>query len=1358
MLRFRYISLFVFSVFITCCFTQSVLAQGGAGGQLDTTIYKSNIKGPLEFKGRVKELSKQLKGAIITLYESKDGSHDNLTEVYRTVTPGSGLFEFKLEINKFFVLAVEKGGYTTKKVDFDTDVSLAREQHTSVAKFEFEVDMVKDLDGLAFTGAVAHVFYQIKSNDFNYQLDYSKDDLDNAELELREKERQRKEAELAYQKKKALEEAAKLLLDKDNATAQQIIEAAILVGDGDKNKTVKGFLDVFSEVDTLRNRKSLAMYDRLLEERSRIKTDGGKINFQAIFDSAQTIETEVEKESEAQRQKLVSELRSEKEEVARKAKEAMVLEQKAAEAIAKERLAKANAEEEARKSKKKQDKHDEVYYAIFNADGNSETAIQNLIKTYPKGDPYREQKAKAIFAEYENSRLKGTTLSKMDFADLFNAADVAEQKAIQEELAKDRAKGSSALDAFKQKVEEQKKKEQEEIARKIEEGLKDASVDRASQLEVFKNALPKNDSYKDEKAAAMYDEYLQQKKIVAQIEAELKSAPQNPESQKKVFYNALPEGTPDREGTAQRMYDNYTASKQAQGGTGTVSMDFGSLFGAANAAGEAAQLEAKEENAIEKQKAQEALEAQRNEVRQEKAELAEKAKEQVKEVHRQGLAEAKNKKERELASAIEKGEGDRDKTVIAIQKTLIETGDKELDRNKAEAIYDAYLQESSAIKQSGNLGTKVNFAALFNAAEKAELESLERKFEAKQAKQAEELAIYEKKRTETAITTAKTEQIKAEKDVELAAIAYEEVLHKTEVQRQERLAGEKKREEDQAKQLAMEDAKRDMREKERAGIEVAQLEKDRVERLELEQKEAAEIASAEADKKRKEEELAANQEKERLAIASKEREKVEAEQRKLELVAENKRKADALAAQKAADNARLAEEKALADAENKRKADELAAAKAEVEARKAEEKTLADAENKRKADELAAAKAEEEARKAEEKALADAENKRKEEEIAAAKAAEEQRKLEEQQLADIAKKDAEEAEKSRKANYDALVSEGDKAIAKNDFRSGWKNYKDALALYPDDKDASKKFKEANVEVERIEKEQADQLALDTKYTNLMNEAEQELDENNFDAAKIKFSKASELKPKEQEPKQKLRNIDRTLEQIAADKKREQDDERKYILLLQDGNKALAANNLEEAKSLFEQASSLKPDESEPSSKLSEIAAIEEQTVLAAAEDQRRKDEAKKEFDRKAEDARNRKQAEDELLAKEKDARLKALEGINDFKEDQSKTEEELAVARKVKYDEIQKELEGIDLNESERKAAFLSALAKIYPEGLTKETVDGKNFVLLRHVINTNNVVTIYEKKTWDWGGVFYFKDADIAITEAIYELEIGKY
>ena len=1282
-------------------FSDTTHAQVQVGiATADSIENDSKIKGPLEFRGFVKELSKKLKGAIVILEESPDGSGENLTEVYRTVSPGSGMFEFKLEINKFYVLTVEKGGYTTKKVDFDTDVTLARPQHTKVPKFEFEVDMVKDLDGLPFVGAVAHVFYQIKTNTFNYQLDYTKEELEDEERERLEKERKQREAELAYQKKQALEEAAKLLLDKENATAQQLIEAAITVGDGNKEKTVKGFLEVFSEVDTLRDRKGSAMYDQLLEERKKVTAEGGKIDFKAIFDAAKVVETTVEAKAEEERQQKVSELRKEKEAAAQKAKEAMILEQKAAEEIAKERLASAVASEELRKKKEEKEKRDEVYYAIFDANGSSETAINNLVKTYPKGDSYREEKAKAIYAEYEKIRLTGTTLSNMNFGDLFDAADVAEQKAIQKEIADGRAKGSSALEAFKKKVEEQKKNEQEETTRKIEKGLKDAPQDRASQIAVFENSLPKNDPYKKVKAEAMYDQYVEQQKVIQTIESALKVAPKDAKTQQAVFYNALPESTPDREGTAKRMYENYVASKQAQGGTGTVSMDFGSMFLVADQATEAAKLEAKEKNALEKQQAQDQLEARRDQIRLEKHQLAVQAEKQVEDVHRSGMVKAKTKKEKDLASAIEKGGGDRDKTIEEIMKALPETGDKELDRNKAEAVYDAYLKESYAIKQSGNIGAKVDYVSLFNAAEKAELESLERQFEQKEAERAEELALYEERRTEKAISIAKTEQIRAQKEKERAEIEYEETLHKTEAMRQERLAKEQKEQEQLARSLAMEQEKRRVLEKEREEGELAQVEKEKLERLEKEMKDAEALAKAEADLKIKEQAEAEKLAQEQLAAADKIRKAEEEERQKRVKEQENEAK-------------RLALEKE----------------RLEVAATKAEQKALADAENKRKADALAAQKAEQERIKAEE-----------------------------ERLAELARNKAEQEERTRQANYDRLVSEGDLAVTKKDYRTAYKNYLDAKALYPDNKDIVKKYTEAESEVKDLEKAEAEQLAIETRYNTLMQEAEQELTENNYDAAKNKFAKASELKPKEREPKQKIKFIDDTLAQIQQDKKLEAENERKYILLMQDGAKAIEANNLAEAKSLYQQASRMKPDESEPLARLDEIKGLEEQVAVAEEAEKKRRDVAQQEFDKKQKEEALRKQKELDRLATEAANRAKAQEEVDAQKNLVAKTEEELEQERIATYEKLQEELKKIDLNDDERRAAFLSQLAQIYPEGLTEESIDGKNFVLHRHVIKVSNVVTIYEKKTWDWGGIFYFKDTDIAITEAIYELEIGKY
>ncbi len=53
---------------------------------------KSNIAGPLEFKGTVEELTKAIKGAIVTVYEDADGSREQMKEIKKIVTPGNGEF------------------------------------------------------------------------------------------------------------------------------------------------------------------------------------------------------------------------------------------------------------------------------------------------------------------------------------------------------------------------------------------------------------------------------------------------------------------------------------------------------------------------------------------------------------------------------------------------------------------------------------------------------------------------------------------------------------------------------------------------------------------------------------------------------------------------------------------------------------------------------------------------------------------------------------------------------------------------------------------------------------------------------------------------------------------------------------------------------------------------------------------------------------------------------------------------------------------------------------------------------------------------------------------------------------------
>ncbi|MCF8463848.1 MAG: hypothetical protein K9G41_03345, partial [Flavobacteriales bacterium] len=522
-----------------------------------------------------------------------------------------------------------------------------------------------------------------------------------------------------------------------------------------------------------------------------------------------------------------------------------------------------------------------------------------------------------------------------------------------------------------------------------------------------------------------------------------------------------------------------------------------------------------------------------------------------------------------------------------------------------------------------------------------------------------------------------------------------------------------------------------------------------MEKARIAAEEAARLAEA-AKIKEEEKRLLAEEKSKRdseLAIAKQAEElrKLEAQKAK----DEEKRLADELKAKEAAELAAAKEEEANRKADIDRlAAEQKAKQQAELAAQKvAEEKALA--EKKRLADE---AKAEEEARKvAEAKAQADkerveAEEKaRKEAELAAAKAAEEERKVEEKRQAELAKQRAEQDEKQRLANYESLVIKGDGAYSNKEYELAMKNYQDAKQLYPDSKDLMKKMGDTEVQIDRLEKEQADRLALDQKFNGLLEEGESALSEENYNEALRKFEEASALKPNEQAPKQKIKDANSALAQLALAEKEKQANERKFVLLMQEGNSAFSSNDLVTARSKYEEANSLKPQDDQPKSKLLEITNKEQELALADMEKRKKEEEAKKKFEEQL-------RLDEEKKAKELQARIDAINQAT------STTSTNADEARIEKYERLKETIEKLDMKAEEQRKAFLSELAKIYPQGMTKEQVDGKNFVLLRYVINENNVVTIYEKKTWDWGGVFYFKDSDIAITEAIYKLEIGKY
>ena len=71
-----------------------------------------------------------------------------------------------------------------------------------------------------------------------------------------------------------------------------------------------------------------------------------------------------------------------------------------------------------------------------------------------------------------------------------------------------------------------------------------------------------------------------------------------------------------------------------------------------------------------------------------------------------------------------------------------------------------------------------------------------------------------------------------------------------------------------------------------------------------------------------------------------------------------------------------------------------------------------------------------------------------------------------------------------------------------------------------------------------------------------------------------------------------------------------------------------------------------------------------------------------------------------------------------------------------------------------RALRSLSDVARKYPEGVYNDVVFESNRTIERTIVNKNNVVNIYKKVKYNWGGIYYFKN-EKAISYGLFQSEI---
>jgi hypothetical protein len=186
--------------------------------------------------------------------------------------------------------------------------------------------------------------------------------------------------------------------------------------------------------------------------------------------------------------------------------------------------------------------------------------------------------------------------------------------------------------------------------------------------------------------------------------------------------------------------------------------------------------------------------------------------------------------------------------------------------------------------------------------------------------------------------------------------------------------------------------------------------------------------------------------------------------------------------------------------------------------------------------------------------------------------------------------------------YDAAIKSGDAAMTSKEYKEAKEQFELAKGLKEEEQYPKDKLKEIEQFLAEIAKAEAEQKALDEKYNNLISQADNFLGSKNYEEAKLKYIAASETKTEEQYPKDKLAEIEAI---FSAEAKIEAD----YLAAIKIGDDAFSAKIYNEAKKGYEKALTIKAQEKYPSDKLKEI-----EVALAELEKKKAEELAQKKLD------------------------------------------------------------------------------------------------------------------------------------------------
>jgi hypothetical protein len=179
-------------------------------------------------------------------------------------------------------------------------------------------------------------------------------------------------------------------------------------------------------------------------------------------------------------------------------------------------------------------------------------------------------------------------------------------------------------------------------------------------------------------------------------------------------------------------------------------------------------------------------------------------------------------------------------------------------------------------------------------------------------------------------------------------------------------------------------------------------------------------------------------------------------------------------------------------------------------------------------------------------------------------------------------------EKALNDKYNAALTKGAAALSAKKYGEAKTAYSEAANLKPDEELPKTKIKEIDELIAKDEEAKAAEKALNEQYNAVIKKADTDFGNKNYKDAKQGYNQALTLKPSETYPSTKLKEI-AAAEKAEADRiAKEQETDAKYREAISQADNAFSNADWNSAKSLYTQAGKLKPDEKYPKDKLAEI--------------------------------------------------------------------------------------------------------------------------------------------------------------------------